>query len=125
MNFCETLNEHLRAVRERDLPALIETLAPGRLTLIMSDGRLVQSTDEFVALHRDWFRSQTWSLGAETVSVTEGSDLGLAVVRLDYRDTPPGREPIHEASYLSLAFQKQGDRWVMVHDQNTPIRPPR
>lgn len=122
MDFRETLEKHLRAIRTRDLPALVETLPAGPLTLIMADGRLVESADEFVALHRDWFRSDTWSLAAEVVSVIEGHDLGLAVVHLDYRDRPADGEPVHQASYLTLAFQKQADRWVMVHDQNTPIQ---
>lgn len=89
----------------------------------MSDGRLVRTVDEFVALHRDWFAGNTWSLDTELIETVEGADVGLAVLRLDYRDRPPGREPIHETSLLSLVFQRQGDRWVMVHDQNTPIRP--
>jgi ketosteroid isomerase-like protein len=121
MTFRQTLERHLRAIQARDLPGLIETLPPRALTLVTSDGRLVRTVEEFVALHRDWFASPSWSLGVEPVSTVEGGDLGLAVLRLDYRDRTPDREPIHEASYLTLAFQRQGDRWVLVHDQNTPI----
>ncbi len=124
MTFRETLDKHLRAIQNRDLPSLVETLPASELTLVMADGKLVRSVDEFVALHRDWFAGTTWSLGAELVSVVEGVDVGLAVLRLDYRDRPPGREPIQETSMLSLVFQRQGDRWVMVHDQNTPVRRP-
>jgi hypothetical protein len=122
MTFQETLDKHLRALQSRDLPGLIETLPAGPLTVVMSDGRLVQTVDEFVALHRDWFASHTWSIELAVISTVAGSDLGLAVLRLDYRDHPSNGAPIHEASYLTLAFQRQGDRWVMVHDQNTPIK---
>src|SRR5438309_773275 len=124
MTFRETLDRHLRAVQTRDLPGLIQTLPAERLTLVMSDGRLVRTVDEFVALHRDWFASTSWSLDAEVIGTVEGADLGLAVLRLDYRDRPPSGEPVHEQSCLSLAFQRQGDRWVLVYDQNTPIRRP-
>lgn len=122
MTFRETLDRQLRAIAGRDLPALIETLPAERLTLIMSDGRMVCSVAEFIALHKDWFASTTWSLGTEVVRTVEGADLGLAVIRLDYRDQPPGRAPIHQTSYLSLVFQRQDGRWVMVFDQNTPIK---
>jgi ketosteroid isomerase-like protein len=122
MTFRETLDAHLRAIANRDLAALVETVAAGRLTLITSDGRLIERGDEFIAMHRDWFNSRTWTLDTRIIQIWEGADLGLAVIRLDYRDRPTGREPIHETSYLSLAFQKGGDRWLMVHDQNTPVR---
>jgi uncharacterized protein (TIGR02246 family) len=122
VNFRQTLDRHLHAIQNRDLPALLDTLPPDRLTLIMSDGRLVRSVDEFREMHQCWFASDTWKLGAEIVRLVEGTDVGLAVVHLDYRDQPSGGASIHETSYLTLAFQKQGDRWLMVHDQNTPVK---
>jgi ketosteroid isomerase-like protein len=124
MNFRETLEEHLRAIQQRDLPALRATLPDDELVLIMADGRLVRSVAEFLELHRGWFEATTWTLGVEPVSVREGPDLGVAVLHLDYHDTPADGRPIHETSYLTLVFARQGDRWVMVQDQNTPIKRP-
>jgi ketosteroid isomerase-like protein len=124
MTFRETFDKHLRAIRERDRKALAETLPEDRLVLIMSDGRLVRSAREFLDLHAGWFESTTWTLDAEPVEVTETPDLGVAVLHLDYRDRPPGSAPVHETSYLTLVFARSGEKWVMVHDQNTPIRRP-
>ena len=122
MTFRETLEKHLSAIRNRDLLALAETLPEEELVLIMADGRLVRGVREFLELHRGWFDMKTWSLTPTPVSVRESADLGVAVLHLDYRDDPPGGPPIHETSYLTLIFQRQGDRWVMVQDQNTPIK---
>src|SRR5579884_2115344 len=102
MTFRATLDKHLRAICERDLKALVETLPSAQLTLITSDGRLVQSVDEFVSMHRGWFESKSWKLTPEIVHVTEGTDQAFALVHLDYRDSPPGRQAIHETSYLLL-----------------------
>jgi hypothetical protein len=88
----------------------------------MADGRLVRDASEFVALHRDWFTSPTWSLGTELVDIQETPDMGPAVIRLEYRDRAPDGRPIREASLLTLAFARRGDGWVMIHDQNTPIK---
>ncbi|QEH34781.1 hypothetical protein OJF2_33230 [Aquisphaera giovannonii] len=122
MTFRETLDRHLRAIRDRDLPGLLETVAPDELTLITSDGRLVRSTGEFAEMHRGWFAEKTWTLDAEVVSVFESPELASVILRLDYRDDPAGRPPIREASYLSLVFALREGRWLMVQDQNTPIR---
>jgi ketosteroid isomerase-like protein len=122
MTFRDTLEKHLRAVTHRDLAALAETLPEGPIVIISSDGRLVRSAAEFLEMHRGWFASSTWSLGFEEVSVTETADLGVAVLRLDYRDEPAGRPPLREVSYLTLVFARQDGRWVMIQDQNTPVR---
>jgi ketosteroid isomerase-like protein len=124
MTFRATLDEHLQAIRDRDLPALLATLPADRLNLIMADGRRITTVAEFAALHRDWFASPTWTLGTELVDLIETADLGVAVLRLDYRDDPPGADPIRAVSLLTLIFARQGDRWVMVLDQNTPIKAP-
>jgi hypothetical protein len=122
MTLRETLDRHLQAIRGRDLPGLIETLPAGELTLITSDGRLVRTAAEFVEMHQGWFAVETWSLDAEVVSLVESPEIGVAVLRLDYRDDAPDRAPVREASYLSLVFALRDGRWVMVQDQNTPIK---
>ena len=124
MTFSETVEKHLRAIRDRDLPSLIETLADETegLLLIMSDGRLVRTVREFIALHRDGFGSLTWTLSAREVHTVESPELGVAVFQLDYRDTPTDGPPIQEASLLTLVFARRGERWVMIQDQNTPIK---
>jgi hypothetical protein len=122
MTFRETLEKHLRTIRERDLPALIETLPDETLTLITSDGQLIHTVAEFVARHRNWFDQPSWTLETEIVDVFNSPELALAVIRLDYRDEQTGMPPLHETSVLTLAFALRQSRWVMVLDQNTPVR---
>ncbi len=122
MTFLETLHRHLGALRERNLPALIETLPSNELTLITSDGGLVRSVSEFIAMHRAWFAETTWTLEFDLVSLVESSETGVALLRLDYRDVPPSRPPLREISYLTLVFALRDGRWLMVQDQNTPVK---
>jgi ketosteroid isomerase-like protein len=124
MTFRETLDKHLRAIQQHDLQALRETLPAEELVLIMSNGRLVRSVTEFLDLHRGWFQQTTWTLDAEPVSVREGPELAVAVLRLDYRDQTPDGRRVHETSYLTLVFALENGKWVMVQDQNTPIKQP-
>lgn len=124
MTFRETLQKHLQAIQSRDLPALAETLPKERLTLIQSNGQLVETVREFLELHRGWFAVPTWALEVRPVNVLETPDLGVAVLHLTYTDTPACRPPIHETSFLTLLFARRGDRWEMIHDQNTPIKKP-
>jgi uncharacterized protein (TIGR02246 family) len=118
MSFRQALAKHLRAIQERDLEALADTLARERLALIMSDGKLVRSTAEFLEAHRGWFANANWTLGTEEVEIFEGADLGVALLRLDYREPPE----VRSESYLTLVFQRRDGKWLMVQDQNTPVR---
>lgn len=124
MTFRETLDAHLDAIRRRDPAALMATLPPdgSPIVLIGSDGSLARVVAEFERRHREWFASDTWTLGTEPVAVHESDDLGLAVLRLDYRDAPADGPEVRQASYLTLAFARREGGWVMILDQNTPIR---
>jgi len=84
----------------------------------MADGKLVRRTEEFLQAHRAWFAMGEWALDAEPVQLFETPELGVAVLRLDYREPPATRSE----SYLTLVFERRDGRWRMVLDQNTPIR---
>lgn len=117
MNFRETLGRHLLAIETRDVDTLGETIADN-LILIMADGKLKRTKGDFMEAHRAWFATQGWTLTAKPVEIYEGGSLGVAVLHLDYREGGGGQVE----SYLTLVFERQGDAWLMVQDQNTPIK---
>ena len=51
------------------------------------------------------------------MEIYEGGSLGVAVLHLDYRESGKSSQ-----SFLTLVFERQGDAWLMVQDQNTPIQ---
>jgi len=118
MTFRETLARHLKAIHERDLAALAATVAEDELVLIMADGKLVRSTQEFLKAHRGWFAMPGWTLHSEEVAAFESDELAVVVLRLDYREPPQTRSE----SLLTLVFQHRSGEWRMVQDQNTPIK---
>jgi ketosteroid isomerase-like protein len=124
MTFREALRVHLEAIQARDLAAFAATLPEETLVLITSDGRLVRRVSEVLQMHAAWFGNPHWILDATEVHVEEAPALGVALLRLDYRETPPGGAPVRQLSYLTVIFRREGERWVLVQDQNTPVREP-
>ncbi|MCC6492356.1 MAG: nuclear transport factor 2 family protein [Pirellulales bacterium] len=118
----QTIDKHLRAICERDLAALQETVAMGDIVLITAEGRLVRDPAVFFEMHRQWFASDAWQLGTEPVCQWESQSLGVVVLKLDYCESPPGKPQLHAESFLTLVFQRQADRWLLVQDQNTPCK---
>ena len=120
--FREALGRHLLAIEEKDIDALAATIAPDGVLLVMSDGKLVRSTEEFIEAHRGWFAMKHWRLEVKPVHLYESGELGVALLHLEYREAPPGKPPVRQESLLTLVFQNRGGRWLMFQDQNTPIR---
>jgi hypothetical protein len=84
----------------------------------MADGKLARSTAEFLEAHRGWFAAPGWTLRTQEVETFESPELAVAVLRLDYREAPT----VRSESYLTLVFQRRNGQWLMVQDQNTPIK---
>lgn len=122
MGLDEDLARHLDAIRRRDLEALADTIDPDEVVLIAADGEVAFGRDEFLRRHAAWFACETWSLEARPVHCFEGGELAICLLELRYRDRPANVPPIDETSMLSLVFRRRGDRWLMVQDQNTPVR---
>ena len=114
--FREALGRHLLAIENRDLDGLAETLSDN-LILITAEGKLVRSKTEFLDMHRSWFAMQGWKLTPKPIHFFENEGLGVAVLHLDYEDSGKRQQ-----SLLTLVFEHQGGRWLMVQDQNTPIK---
>jgi uncharacterized protein (TIGR02246 family) len=121
LGFAEALRAHLDAIAVRDLEALASTVAPDEVVLISAAGEVTTSAQHFLALHRDWFASRTWSLQTRLVHQRVGDGFARCVLELDYRDTAPDGTPVRIPSILTLLFERRGGRWLMVQDQNTPI----
>ena len=55
--------------------------------------------------------------------IIDSASLGVATLLLEYRDDPEDRPPVRQKSILTLVFALREGIWLMVHDQNTPIKP--
>jgi hypothetical protein len=78
----------------------------------------------FLAMHEEWFRAPTWSIATRPLAQRVADDLALCILELVYRDRPPEAPPIEGTTILALGFARDGDRWLLVSDQNTPCAGP-
>jgi len=98
MTFLDALERHLQSIGERDVEAFEKTLRPDA-QVMGPDGSIIAGREAVVV----------WQC--------ESGDLGIALVRVHYVERKKAPRPF----YLPLAFAKNGDRWEMFYDQNTPI----
>jgi uncharacterized protein (TIGR02246 family) len=118
MDFPAAVNHHLSAIARRDLDGYLATVHPD-VNLIMPNGTLLSGHDELAAFHRDWFGDPDWSWELDLRRTVTAGDTGIAIFAADYHDLDGKGQPYELSYLLTLVFARDGDRWLLVHDQNT------
>ncbi|MFD2169314.1 YybH family protein [Tumebacillus lipolyticus] len=119
MTFHEALQTHLKALTEKDLTNFLPTVHEENLSLILPTGSYLNNRQEFESFHQGWFSDPDWSMHYEVVKTVVTAEMGLALLNVLYNDLDPQGQPYEKRYYLTLVFQKQGEDWLLVHDQNT------
>lgn len=120
-----TLDRHLAAIEARDLDALLDTVTTGEaLTLILPDGRVLSTREQYRRLHVDWFAEDGWRMLFEVRDVREFGDTGIALVHyLSQQRQDDGGYATRREALLSLVFAREQGEWRLVYDQNTVVPP--
>ena len=119
MNFPDAVNAHLATIARRDVDAYLATVHED-VSLIMPNGRLLAGRDEVAALHRDWFGDPDWSWELDLRRTVTAGGTGVAVFAADYHDLDGEGRPYELSYLLTLVFVRDGEHWLLLHDQNTP-----
>jgi ketosteroid isomerase-like protein len=120
-SFAEALGEHVTAVEKRDMKELACTVSDS-VTLILPDGAVVRSKQEFLKLHQTWFKDPSWRMEMHAQQTVETSQLGYACIKYRYVVSDSAGRPVSDRNaYLVLIFRKGQDGWKLIHDQNTRI----
>ncbi|MEM7030063.1 MAG: nuclear transport factor 2 family protein [Chloroflexota bacterium] len=122
MTFEDTLQEHLSAIENRDLEAFMSTIAnDGTLTIILPNGTILDDYQKIIDFHKGWFDDPDWSLALTPIRQWQSDQVGMAIFNVIYHDLDAEGNPYQLAYILSLIFAKQGQGWLLVHDQNTML----
>lgn len=117
----ETFAVHVAAVQARDMARLERTITGGEaLTLILPNGTRTDTRAAFLAFHREFFASPTWSIRFQVLSKVEGPDYGVITTRSFYSDTDNG-QPVNTSSWVTFTFRRENGEWRLIHDQNTRV----
>jgi ketosteroid isomerase-like protein len=125
-SFRTGVETHLAALAARDMDALLPTLTSGDdLTMIAPNGFKLDTRQQFVDFHRQWFAMKDdGRLAFEIVRLVESPALGHALIRYRYSFSDEAGSRQTSESWLALTFALEGGSWRLVFDQNTPIGAP-
>jgi ketosteroid isomerase-like protein len=112
---------HVKAVQSRDLVALERTVSDGeQLVLILPDGTLTKTRQEYLDFHKKFFASKRWSIRFDPVSAQVGSEFAVLTTKSLYEDVQDGK-PVRSRSWVTFIFRKEAGEWRLIHDQNTRV----
>ena len=118
--FKEALKTYLKALEGRDIDTLLKFLPAegGEVVLILPDGSMDKSRDKFVEGHIEWFKDDKWTQTGRVINTIESGEMAVATVKYVYDD---GSGEVMDA-LLGMVFRKTDSGWLLVHDQNTPVK---
>ncbi|NDI34271.1 YybH family protein [Chengkuizengella sediminis] len=120
MNFSETLQDHLHAISNKDLPRFLLTVHSD-ITLVLPNGKYIDHYEEFEKFHETWFADEDWRIQFEIVKVLETNEMSSTLLSVIYNDLDQEQKPYQKKYYLQLLFKKEDDKWLLIFDQNTFI----
>lgn len=123
--FEATLNKHVSAIQNRNLDDIEATITTGtNLDLIFPGGKHTETRAEYLDFHKNWFAEPEWSMKMEKVRQSVGQDMAYALFKSSYTDSEKGKS-ITRTNWLSFTFKKEGAKWALIADQNTPLPDPK
>ncbi len=122
--FHATLRKHLKATGDRDLETLKTMMAPdGLMHLMRPATEMVHSTDKYIKYHELWFADSKWNIETTITDSKVGTDMGMAVVDLMYREPERAGKPYWNKMLLSYTLKKYDDgQWYVISDHSTSVK---
>lgn len=119
-----TLNTLLTAIENRNIDALTSTMSPsGKMELILPNTEITYSVDEFVNLHKKWFKDTTWTIQTKILSIKPGQYIGTATTEAIYREPNRNGKPYLNHIIVSYVLEKGNDNvWYVIKDHASSLK---
>ena len=118
----DTIAAHFKAIKDRDIAALLKTVNRERVTLILPNGKYSHSFADYKAVNIAWFKDPDWKISYRIIEQRLTGNMAVVLSKIDYRDRDRQGKPYGFQYYLTLLFEKKQARWKLVFDQNTIIK---
>lgn len=117
-----TVEKHFKALQNRDLELLLETVNKEKITLILPNGQYSNSYDSYKEINKNWFSEKEWSIDYEIVNQDVINNTGIILAKIIYSDKDELGNSFSFSYYLTLIFENKPEGWKLIFDQNTIIK---
>lgn len=122
-SFHMVLTRHLYSIKTKNLEELKRTLSPkGDIWMLLPKDKIRTTTKEFIEYHKEWFNSpKKWTFDSKILKTNIGTDMGLAVVGIMYKEPDRNGKPYFNRMVVSYTLKKIGKKWYVVKDHASSL----
>lgn len=121
-DFVATLEKHLNAVTNRDIETLESTMSPeGKMQLIMPGMKIINSAQNFIKYHDEWFQDPDWTFETEILNYEVGDPFGLATTQIIYREPEREGKPYFNRMIVTYGLEKIDGKWYIISDHASSV----
>ncbi len=113
----------LKSIENRDLESLKTTMSPtGEMELIIPGRAITYTADEFVELHKNWFKDTIWTVKTNILDIKVDHNLGYATTDAMYKEPERDGKPYFNHLIVSYVLEKINDKWYVVKDHACSLK---
>lgn len=117
------MQKHLEAISNRDLETLESTLSPeGNMQLILPGTEIIEKTTGFMEYHREWFKSDNWTLESKILNSEVGESIAMVVVTSIYKEPERDGKPYFNRMSVSYNLKKIDGKWYVIKDHMASVQ---
>ncbi len=120
--FIVALEKHLKAVSEKNIEILKNTLSEKEeIYLILPGSEPVKSNEGFLKMHKDWFQDTTWTFETQIIHTEIQANIGTALVEVMYKEPDRNGKPYFNKMAVSYTLKKLQGQWYIIMDHASSI----
>jgi ketosteroid isomerase-like protein len=113
------IKKHFDAINNRDLNAFKSHITKtDTLYTIVQNGYALNTPDETIAIHEEWFKDPDWIWEGSVVHKVVGVDMAMVLIKYEYRARAEDK-PF--STWLTYVFKLEDYEWRIIHDHNTAL----
>ena len=91
------------------------------MQLILPGMEMMNSAEEFMAYHREWFQDTTWTFDTNILNTEIGDRLGMAITEIVYREPDRNGKPYFNRMIVSYVLEKNNGQWYVIKDHASSV----
>ena len=120
MEFKDALQQYFDSINKKNLNSLKKFLPEsGPMAGVMCDGTILDSVEDYLDFHQEWFEDEAWSITHDVVFVEESSEMAYGVAEGDYFDKDEEGNPYSMSLITTCIMRKVDGQGVATHYQQT------
>lgn len=118
-DFNEAVQELIDSIANRDFEQYKARITKDdTMYTIVQSGHAFTTSQELIVMHESWFKDPNWIWEGSVVKTVVGEDMGLALIKYDYRAR---KEDKPFSTWLTYVFRLEDNEWRLIHDHNTAL----